>query len=159
MSGDGGRRRGFRSRHRAAARCVSMLGVSQSRDPDDFLGWAPDIGFWDAPQEPTAPTPPPSPRAVLVPPLPPLPQKLPPRRSSPAPSSPPIGRPSPETGRRPAPQLVMPLAIAFAVMLVITLWTALMMVLEGTQSSPVPLLVCVGATVLLGRRAWVLGRR
>ena len=136
-----------------------MIGVSQSRDHDDFLGWAPDLGFWDAPLEPSA-GPPTSPPAVA---LPPSPQPAPARR--PAPARPPT-RPAPPTpaltqrrGRLLASRLRVPVLVAAAVMLVLTFFTALTMATSGPDSSPFMLAVFGVLTALLGRLAWALRGR
>jgi hypothetical protein len=44
-------------------------------------------------------------------------------------------------------------------MAVITLWTALLLALEGPQSSPLMLAVFAAVTVVLGRIAWLQAQR
>lgn len=55
--------------------------------------------------------------------------------------------------------MLVPLIVAFAVTLVVTLFTALLMATEGPESSPVMLGVWGVVTALLGRFAWVRAHR
>ena len=142
-------------------------GVGESRDVDDFLGWAPDLGFWDAPAEPSAMTWPPRP-PVLAAPTPAAPG----RTSTPAPHKgataspgtavrPPIPSSTlpQSTGRQGQPPSVrVPLSAAFVIMLFATMWNALLMTGDGTGASPLALAVCGAATVVLGTLSWSRGR-
>ncbi len=141
--------------------------VSEPRDSDDFLGWAPDLGFWDAPPE--APSMTRTPQVPVVAALTPRP----PRR---APASPPrdgataskgtvVRPPTPSstsaesTGRQgPPPSVRVPLSAAFVIMLFGTMWNALLMTGDGTGASPVALAVCGAVTAVLGKFIWSRGR-
>jgi hypothetical protein len=53
----------------------------------------------------------------------------------------------------------VPLLAAFVIMLVATMWNALLMSGDGTGASPVVLGVCCAVTALLGKLIWGRGRR
>ena len=141
-------------RVRGAVSCEHS-GVGESRDSDDFLGWAPDLGFWDAPPE--APENPSTAPAVVT--VPPQSQPALVRRAAPTRPSPPRAAPAIRTSPRPAPRIRIAVFIGFAFALVATLFTALVMATQGPQTSPVTLAVWGVVTVLLGRFAWVLAHR
>lgn len=132
--------------------------VSERADSDDFLGWAPDIGFWDAPTEASVSVP--TLRPVVPPPASqpaPVPRSAPAR--PPARTAPPAFPHPQGASRLLASKLRVPVLVAAAVMLVFTFFTALTMASSGPGSSPVMLGVFVVLTALLGRVAWGLRGR
>ncbi|HEY3406605.1 MAG TPA: hypothetical protein VGK53_00375 [Propionicimonas sp.] len=140
--------------------------MGEPRDSDDFLGWAPDVGFWDAPTEPPAMTR--TPQAPAAP-TPAAPRRTPtpaPHKGATAlpgtvvrPPAPSPTRPQ-STGRQGQPPNVrVPLSAAFLIMLLATMWNALLMTGDGTGASPVALAVCGAVTALLGTLIWGRGRR
>lgn len=131
--------------------------VSQPRDTDDFLGWAPELGLWDVPAAPPAIEPP---RLLAIPTPPPV-RQAPVRRSGVVAHQPTPARIPAQAGRStwPVSKLRVPALVGAALMLIITFFTALMMATDGPDSSPVMLGVFGLLTTLLGRVAWVHRRR
>ncbi|MGV8910166.1 MAG: hypothetical protein ACOH1Y_14390 [Propionicimonas sp.] len=131
--------------------------MSEPADSDDFLGWAPDLGPWDASAAPPMIATPPQLRAVVAPP--PMPYQAPGRRSGLVAHPPTPTRPLARPNRWAASKLRVPVLVSFAVMVAMTLWTALRMAVEGPQSSPLMLGVFGAVTALLGRVIWTrMGR-